>query len=198
MTRRSFGVALVVALVVSSCTSDDSAAPSTTPATSPDEATETSATATTEPVPDYGDVASVPPGANGETTGPLGSSEIRIATDAGTVQIGTGEVPDRLGPLFPLPSDFEVELLSETATDLGFSGTTSATFDELVELYEGGLPGAGFVIGSFERRDDFAVFEFSDERGTGQVAITSPPGSQGHTLIVTFADGAAGGTQDEN
>jgi hypothetical protein len=204
MTRRLIVAGLTVATLVSSCTFDDGSATSNSATTSPDvpatESIESAAPTTTEPVPDYDDVGSVPPGAAGESTGPLGSTELRIDTDAGTVQIGAGEVPERLGPLFPLPPDLEVELASETAVDLGFSGTTAAAFDELVELYRVGLPAAGFTIVSFDRRgSEFGVFEFADgDQGTGQVAITATPGTDGFTLIVTFAGSADDETQAGN
>lgn len=203
MMRNLLGAGLVVVALGASCTSDDESATPTSSVVASDvipvtEPGESVTATTTAPVPDYDDVGSVPPGAGGESTGPLGSTELRIETDAGTVQIGTGVVSERLGPEFPVPSDLEVQLASETVVDLGFSGTTAGTFDELVDLYQRGLPAAGFVIVSFDRRDGFGLFEFTDDSGAGQVAITSTPGTDEFTLIVTFSQSAGDRSQVEN
>lgn len=206
MTARMVLVAVLPVLLTASllgCTSDgrssdqgssDRGSSDSTSATSDVLEQPATSVAMTEPDPDFDDVAPVPPGAGGEATGPLGSIEIRVETDSGTVQIGSGSVPERLPPEFPLPSDFVVQLASETAVDLGFSGTTEWSFGDLIELYETGLPAAGYVVESIERRgSDFAVIEFSNDVGVGQVAISEAPGSADsaavtHTLVVVFAD----------
>ena len=191
--KRGVLLALIVAgAAFVGCTADESTESTST--SSPSTLTETTVGAatptTTESGPDFGDVATAPPGAAGEATGPLGSTELRVETDAGTVQIGSGSVPERLGSAFPLPLDFVVELASETTTDLGFSGTTQLSFDELIELYETGLPEAGYAIEAVDRGgSEFAVFEFSNDDGIGEVGITEAPGSSTRFVIVTFGDG---------
>lgn len=194
MIRRTLAVAAVAAVAVglTGCTSGESTAPASVPVTDPSGSTlaPASTAPTTDDGPDFGDVATVPEGGEGESTGPLGSTELRVETDAGTVQIGAGSVPERLAADFPLPPDLDVQLASETATDLGFSGDSALPFAELVELFETGLPEAGYVVESTNvRAGDFAVIAFSSGDGVGEVVVTrsSTPGA--HTVIVAFGDG---------
>jgi hypothetical protein len=189
---------VVVSLVALGCTSGDDTGSSDASTPSSEQPVRSATTVpVTDPGPDLDDFGSLPPEAAGEATGPLGSTELRVDTDAGTVQIGSGSVPERLGSEFPLPTDFVVQLVSETGADLGFSGTTDWTFEDLIELYTVGLPAAGYTIGTIDRRGtDFAVFEFTDGAGSGNVAISEAPGPAGHTVIVTFGDGS--GAQAEN
>jgi hypothetical protein len=192
MTVRWLPVAVAAATLLG-CTSgpDDSAA------TNPSSVSTNAPTGPSTTVSSSGAVSTLPEGVGGEATGPLGSTELRVETDAGTVQIGSGSVPERLASGFPLPSDLVVQLSSETATDLGVSGTTELAFEELIELYETGLPAAGYTIVSVNRRgDEFAVFDFENDDGLGQVAISKSAGTGGFTVIVAFADG--GETQPEN
>ncbi len=188
MTPRVIPIVIVIAALVVGCTSgEDSSAPSS--AASPS-STEAVGPTTTGPGSDENEVVTVPEGVGGEAIGPLGSTQLRVETDEGTVQIGSGSVPERLASGFPLPSDFVVQLASETSTDLGFSGTSDLAFDELVELYESGLPEAGYVIVSVDRSgSEFAVFEFRNDLGVGQVAISNASGTAAHTVIVAFGDG---------
>ena len=59
-----------------------------------------------------------------ETFGALGETEAEFETDEGSVQIGSGDVPAGAAD-FPVPPDLEIELASETESDLGFSGLTA-------------------------------------------------------------------------
>lgn len=193
-------IAVVSTLAAFGCTSDDEES-ATTGAPAPTEQSTVPATSApvTVPGPDVDDFGPVPPDGAGEATGPLGSTELRIDTGAGTVQIGSGSVPERLGPDFPLPTDFVVQLVSETATDLGFSGTTDWEFDELIALYTAGLPAAGYAVGTTdERGTEFALFEFSADSGFGNVAISEAAGPAGYTVIVTFGDGSGDEAQPES
>ena len=204
MTPCSVAVVALIVMVVG-CTTDDqsSDAGSSTPSASSTDAGSTGATATSPSTTGVDqasdDVVSPPAGAGGEATGPLGSTELQVETDAGTVQIGAGSVPDRLDPQFPLPPDLDVELVSQTSTDLGFSGVSGLPFADLVELFEVGLPAAGYTIDSIDvRGSDFAVIEFSNADGLGQVAVSRLGGAGTRTVIVAFGDGEGEEAQLEN
>ena len=199
MNRRIATAVLIVAAAHAGCSGADGTGSTVVSTTQSIEESASSTPSPSVPGLDVGDIAPVPPGVGGEATGPLGSNEIRVDTDAGTVQIGSGSVPDRLGPSFPLPADFVVELASETETDLGFSGTTDESLDDLIELFETGLPTVGYPIVSIDRRGSrFAVFEFANDVGLGQVAISQAPSGDGYTVIVAFGDGDGDEAQLEN
>lgn len=133
------------------------------------------------PVPEEGNTT--------ETFGRLGETEAEFETDEGEVQIGSGDVPGGAAE-FPVPDDLEVQLASETQTDLGFSGVTAMAFDELVSFYEEGIPAAGFeILGTDVTPDVFAVFTFESETQVGQVAISQAPGFDGWTVLVNLGDG---------
>ena len=124
-----------------------------------------------------------------ETFGPLGETEAEFETEEGDVQIGSGDIPDGAAE-FPVPEDLEVQLASETETDLGFSGVTAMDFGELVAFYEDGIPAAGFeILGTDITEDVFAVFTFESDTQVGQVAISQAPGFDGWTVLVNLGDG---------
>ncbi len=133
----------------------------------------------------------IPEGGNTtETFGPLGETEAEFDTDEGSVQIGSGEIPDGAAE-FPVPDDLEIQLASETEADLGFSGLTATGFADLVTFYEEGIPAAGFeILGSDVVDDVFAVFTFSSDTQVGQVAISQAPGFDGWTVLVNLGDGS--------
>ena len=133
-----------------------------------------------------------PPGSGGRSTGPLGAIDLEIDTGAGTVRIGDAEVPASLDPGFPLPDDLDVQLSSETATDLGFSGTTARTIAELTDFYATALTQAGYEI--TERQvvpGVLAVYSFGGRDVAGQVAISETPGATSSTILVTVGDDTA-------
>lgn len=118
--------------------------------------------------------------------GPLGSTEVELDTGEGTVQIGSGEVPDVVAEGFPVPDDLTVQLSTDVGDQAGFSGVSQQSFDELVELYRTGLPAAGYEV----TEDQFvagrlAVFSFDGPDGSGSVVISSAPGG-GQSVLVTF------------
>ena len=124
-----------------------------------------------------------------ETFGPLGETDAEFETEDGTLQIGSGDVPE-VAAAFPVPEDLDVQLANETQTDVGFSGVTAMEFAELIAFYEEGLPAAGFEILSADVTDDvFAVFTFESETQVGQVAISQAPGFDGWTVLVNLGDG---------
>lgn len=155
---------------------DEAAAPTPTPTPVPVEPSELN-----RPIPEEGNTT--------ETFGPLGETEAEFETEEGDVQIGSGDVPEGASE-FPVPDDLEVQLASETETDLGFSGVTATDFSELVTFYEEGIPAAGFEILSSEITEDvFAVFTFESDTQVGQVAISQAPGFDGWTVLVNLGDG---------
>jgi hypothetical protein len=132
------------------------------------------------------DGLSLPEGDQPEVLGPLGSTEIEIDTDDGSVQIGAGEVPDIVPDEFPVPDGFVVQLATDVGDQAGFSGTSQLGFDELVELYRTGLPEAGYEVTEGQFIDGrVAVFGFDGRDGAGQVAISSAPGGE-WSVLVTF------------
>ena len=154
--------------------------PSTTVIADPEPATDS---ATTLPPSQAGDDA--------KSLGPLEDNDLDIETDEGLLQIGNAEVPPGLPAAFPLPADLSIQLATETATDLGFSGTTPSAFDELAAFYATELPTAGYAITSTETVEGvFVSYVFDGADGTGQVAISRSPGGATRTILVTFGDGA--------
>jgi hypothetical protein len=123
--------------------------------------------------------------AGGESLGPVGSLDLEFDTDEGTVQLGDGEVPESLDPAFPLPDDLAVTISSEKVAEVGVAGTTAWPFDDLVALYEDGLPAAGYEISDLRRPSDgVAVFSFAGSGTSGQVAISAAP-NMATTVVVT-------------
>lgn len=158
-----------------------------------DASAEVSGEPTTQPTPvpsPLSDLDREPPaaGEGPESTGPIGSTELEIETDEGTVQIGGGDVPAG-ADAFPLPDDFVLQLGSETETDLGFSGTTALGFAELVDFYDAGLVFAGYEITRRQvQGETFAVFEFESADQVGQVALSTTPGEDSRTILVAIAE----------
>lgn len=131
-----------------------------------------------------------PATAGGESLGPLGQTDLDVETDEGTVQIGEADVPASLDTTFPLPRDLDVQLASETATDLGFSGTTALGIDELTQFYATGLPESGYTITATQLVEGvLSVFTFEGQDRFGQVAISETPGADSSTVLVTVGDG---------
>jgi hypothetical protein len=126
-------------------------------------------------------------GEGAEELGPLGSTEVEIDTGDGTVQIGSGELPAMVPDDFPLPSDFEMQLASETGDDAGFSGVTALAFGDLVDFYRTEFADSGYrLVAERVMTDSVAVFEFESDAGSGEVAISSAPGGE-RSVLVTFA-----------
>jgi hypothetical protein len=133
---------------------------------------------------------SPPVDGGGVALGPLGETDVDVETDAGTVQIGTADVPAGVDPEFPLPDDLDVQLASETPTDLGFSGVTSIGIDALVDFYANELPLAGYTVTGTQLIEGvLGVFTFEGRGQFGQVAISETPGASTTTLLVTLGDG---------
>lgn len=128
----------------------------------------------------------LPEGDQPAVIGPLGSTEVDIETDTGSVQIGSGDVPAIVPDGFPIPSDFVVQLATEAGDQAGFSGTSQAAFGELVEFYLGGLSEAGYAVTEDQLVEGtVAVLGFDGPDGRGQVAISGAP-SGGRSVLVTF------------
>ncbi|WP_040495635.1 hypothetical protein [Ilumatobacter nonamiensis] len=204
MIRGCFA-ALSLVLVLAGCTaSDDARTPDTTADSSSDPADDASAGSAPASVEGSDDGApsdsaadgtgpeaeGVPPGA-GLSLGALGDQVVEFETEDGSVQIGSGQVPEALAA-FPVPDDLEVQLASTEADDAGFTGLSSATISELADFYVLGLPEAGYDVA--ERRDlseSAVIIDFEADSGLGQVAITTSPGGDSSTLVVTFgSDGS--------
>jgi hypothetical protein len=129
---------------------------------------------------------SLPSGDEPEVLGPIGSTNVEFETDEGRVQIGAADVPVGVASSFPVPDDLVVQIASEQDGESGFSGVSQRSFDELVELYEVGLPAAGYEAERSRFVDGVvAVIEFAGADGSGQVAISSAPGG-GSGVLVTF------------
>lgn len=219
MWRAAAGVVAVV-LALSACDggTDDVGAPPTTASTTPstDEPPDasatappptvpvsstdtgdgaTSATATTRPVPVPGptsDIAVPPDAEGGESLGPLGSTEVELTSEDGSVQIGSADLPG-LAERFPLPAGTRLELASETTTDAGFSGVAPGSVLDQADFYREALPAAGFTILDEQRptgADDpdpaVVLFTFESDEREGELAITSAPGGDGASIIVTI------------
>lgn len=215
MWRAAAGVVVVLAL--SGCDGDDGAAgvPPSAPSSSVDErpggtetgapptpapadvaptSSSTVAAATTvvpAPIP-TSEVAVPADGAGGESLGPLGSTDVELTSEDGSVQIGSAELPG-LAEGFPLPEGTELELASETTTDAGFSGVAPGTVLDQADFYREALPAAGFTILDEQRptgADDpdpaVVLFTFESDEREGELAITSAPGGDGSSIIVTI------------
>jgi len=123
--------------------------------------------------------------AGGESLGPVASLDLEFETDEGNVQVGSGEIPASMDSAFPLPDDLAVTISSETVADIGVSGTTSWAFDDVLALYEAGLPAAGYEVSDLRRpTDGVAVLTFAGRGTSGQVAISAAP-NVATTIIVT-------------
>ena len=87
----------------------------------------------------------------------------------------------------PLPDDFDVDLASETPTDLGFSGTTALTFDEVVEFYRAQLPDAGFgVSDGASAPGTFQILDVTDGERSGSVLIATSPDTTDTTITIAL------------
>ena len=221
MMRRAAVGAVAVALVLSGCEGDDGetgaatpttatsvpsvrdvAPPTAPPPTAPlsgDDSNGDADPATTPPSntsgpstgpPDAG--TDPPPDSGPESLGPLGSTEVDLTSEDGTVQIGSADLPG-LADGFPLPEGTALELASETTTDAGFSGVAPGSVLEQADFFREALPAAGFTIID-ERRptgdDDpdpaVVLFSFETADRDGELAITSAPGGDGSSIIVTI------------
>ena len=174
------------------------AAPPTLPSTDDGSASSPTVTApptTLVPIPEPTSEVAVPAdGAGGESLGPLGSTDVELTSEDGSVQIGSADLPGLAGG-FPLPDGIELDLASETATDAGFSGVAPGSVLEQAQFFRAALPAAGFTIID-ERRPtgdddpDPAVVLFTVESADleGEIAITSAPGGLGASIIVAIAE----------
>lgn len=130
---------------------------------------------------------SIPSDASPEELGPLGSTKVEIESDAGTVQIGSGNVPDVVPDTFPIPDDLVIQLSSGVGDDAGFSGVTQLGFDEAVDFYRTGLTDAGFSVTDEQVNAGIAVVVgFEGAAGHGQVVVANAPGGRGRSVLVTF------------
>ncbi len=162
------------------------------------------ATSTVEPVPtprDAFDVdrPEVPDGSGAEATGPLGSTDLELETDEGSVAIGDAEVPE-LARDFPVPDGLEVQLASETATDAGFSGTAPGLVSNVAAFYRSALGEAGFSITQDTQvpsaedlpsgvQPTVVLVQFESPTKQGDIAITPAPGSaELVSVIVAIAE----------
>lgn len=162
----------------------------------PDEAGSPSPTTVPQPVPGATDAVDRPPvpdGSGGESLGPLGSTDVELETEEGTVQIGDADVPE-LAAGFPVPDGLDVQLASETGTDAGFSGVAPESVASYADFYRSALPDAGYDITS-ERQpgaDDDAdpsvvLFTFESDDRMGDIVIAQAPGGTDTSIIVTIA-----------
>lgn len=137
--------------------------------------------------------ATLPPsnaGEGGKSLGPLDGNDLEVETEDGTVQIGNAELPGGLDSTFPLPDGLAIDLASETSTDLGFSGTTSASLDDLADFFAAELPAAGYDISSTQVLEEtFVAYAFDGSDGVGQIIISQSPGGQSRTVVVAVGDG---------
>ena len=218
MMRRAAVGAVAVALVLSGCDGDDGETGSATPTSVPSVSDVAPPTASPPTAPLSGDDSNgdvdpattspsntsgpstgppdagtdPPPDSGPESLGPLGSTEVDLTSEDGTVQIGSADLPG-LADGFPLPEGTVLELASETTTDAGFSGVAPGSVLEQADYFRESLPAAGFTI-TEERRptgdDDpdpaVVLISFETVDRDGELAITSAPGGSGSSIIVTI------------
>jgi hypothetical protein len=182
-------LAIVVTVIVTAgCSSDGESSTTSTPVSSASTTpTEPSVETSGNGPPTATDFdRSLPSGDEPEVLGPLGSTNVEFDTDDGRVQIGAADLPAGVAPSFPVPDDLVIQIASENGGESGFSGVSQRSFGALVELYEDGLPAAGYET----ERSRFvegvvAVIDFAGPDGSGQVAISSAPAG-GSGVLVTF------------
>jgi hypothetical protein len=185
--HRLIGSALAGALLLTSCADD--AEPDARPTTTIADAATTSTTAAPEPEP-IGEAAdldrTLPPETDVATLGPLGSTQTTIPTGEGEVSIGGGAVPASAGD-FPVPDGLEVQITTETAEALGFTGRIDGELADLVGFFEDMLPAAGYEI--IDRTAVPGVFTrlLLDGPLVGDVVISGEPGGSGWTIAVALA-----------
>lgn len=129
--------------------------------------------------------ATLPADGEPEVLGPIGSVDLDLSTDEGSVQIGDAEVPPLIPADFPLPDDLTVQVATEAGEQAGFSGVTDLELDELVDLYRTGLVAIGYEIIDEQVTGAFAVFRFASDGANGEIAVSSAPGG-GRSLLVTY------------
>jgi hypothetical protein len=117
--------------------------------------------------------------------GPLGSNEVQIDTDEGSVQIGSGTIPPTAAAV-PAPADLRVELATEASGSAGYSGTSQQSVAELGDFYAAALPAAGFEITEDRPAGSSRFIAFRRDDGVGQIAISEEPGGSGSTVIVAY------------
>lgn len=207
MTRAA-AVAAIAVLVLGACTGDDAddatgdaedistttVSPAdgttTTNAAPPPGVTSTSAVTNTttdvdDTMLDVDDTTTTVDPDDGVSLGPLGSTQVDITTDDGSVQIGSGTIPE-LAADVPVPDDLEVQLASASGDSAGFSGRTARNPAELADFYRTELPAAGFEIVDDQTLGSSIFIVFVRDGETGQVAVSETPGEDGATIIVAF------------
>ncbi len=193
MIRRPHVLAALALILVVGCSGGESGEPSATQdetASSPGSVSPPAAPTTEENDPP----ASVPPpavtlpeGDEPVSLGPLGGTELELATADGVVELGRASIPDLIPPSFPLPADLTVQLATTNGMQAGLSGSTQRGFDDLVEFYRDGLTDSGYETDEVRSIDGMiAVFRFDGPDGIGEVAISPTPGGSSYDILVTF------------
>lgn len=192
---RSAALVAVAALLLSACNGDDDgtaeevastttaidASSVTTVSAAPTAVTSTSLAATTT----IKNTTTTVAADEGVSLGPLGSTQVDITTDDGSIQIGSGTIPAAAADV-PVPDDLEVQLASASGDSAGFSGRTARTPAELAAFYRSELPRSGFEIVDDQTVGSTVFIVFVRSGETGQVAISETPGRAGATIIVAF------------
>ena len=87
------------------------------------------------------------------------------------VPVGVADVPESVASTFPLPDDLIVQISSEEGDVSGFSGVSQLSFADLIDLYENGLPDAGYEVERLQFvADVFAVLDDPAKLGAIEAA----------------------------
>lgn len=202
ITKRARPLILGLSVLAAACSSSSSVEADPPPATptpqtpvaaeeAPREAEPTPTAVPVDDEPTDLDRPPQPPDSAGESTGPIDDAEVELETDEGTVQIGEAEVPEAAQTGFPIPDDLDVQLASDAGSDVGFTGVSAMSVDDLIGFYEVGLVAAGFTITDSQVVEgSLAVYSFESDTAEGQVAISEAPGGEGSSVLVTLSDGS--------
>ena len=126
------------------------------------------------------------PRTGGESLGPLGGTQVMRETEAGTVQIGGGEVPPSAAAI-PLPDGFELQLATETEAASGFSGVASTPVAEVADFFRSELPVAGYRIVSEDTPVETVVLMVIEGPGaSGDIAVSGSPNDDVTTVVVSL------------